>query len=218
MNVLKPLTVAVALSAVTGITSFAMANGATPSPSTSRDATSSLAVKNTKPELSPKDLADLPLTERNLTARERSNLAVVLQAYAVAEGANLDVEAFIDGFASDGVFNDIVGGQTYQGRALGDVLNYMVGLFPDVHRELKSITVNGDDVSIELSIQGTFKGPLPTPAGNVKPTGGKVDVPTADFWRLEDGKIKQFNCYIGYSTMFAQMGVPIDWETAVAGN
>jgi predicted ester cyclase len=150
-----------------------------------------------------------------LTKHERANLAVVLRAYHVAEGDSLDVNAFVNSFAEDGVFNDEVAGQAYQGKALGDVLPYMANLFPDVHRDLKRITVNGDVISIELSIQGTFEGPLQSPAGTVKPTGAKVDVPTADFWYLHNGKVEKFNCYVGYSTMYAQMGVNFDWASAV---
>ena len=52
-------------------------------------------------------------------------------------------------------------------------------------------------------------------AGNLKPNGARVDVPTADFWYLRNGKIAKFNCYVGYSVMFAQMGVQFDWASAV---
>ena len=78
------------------------------------------------------------------------------------------------------------------------------------------MNVLGDVVAVELSIQGTFLGPLETPAGIIQPTGAKIDVPTADFWYLRDGKIETFNCYVGYSVMFAQMGVMPDFASAVA--
>ncbi len=170
----------------------------------------------THPALTPGELAALTLTNRHLTAHEMANLAVVLNAYHDAEGHSLDVEAFINSFSKDGVFNDEVAHKTYQGQALGDVLTGMAVLFPDVHRDLKSITVNGDVVSLELSIQGTFEGPLQTPAGTVKPTGAKIDAPTADFWYLHNGKIDKFDCYVGYTDMYAQMGVNLDWASAVA--
>ena len=57
-------------------------------------------------------------------------------------------------------------------------------------------------------LQGTFLGPLQTPAGVIEPTGAKVDGPCADFWYLRDGKIERFDCYIMFDTMRAQMGVP----------
>ena len=62
--------------------------------------------------------------------------------------------------------------------------------------------------AVELSIQGTFLGPLQTASGTFEPTGAKVDEPCADFWYLRDGKIRMFNCYIMLSAMRAQMGVP----------
>ena len=168
--------------------------------------------------LSPSQLSALPLTNRHLTRHEIANLAVVLHEYYVAEGKSLDADAFVDGFTEDGVFNDEVAGATYTGKALSDVLYRMAGLFPDVHRDLQRITVNGDVVSIELAIQGTFEGPLQTPAGTVKPNGAKVDVPTADFWYLRDGKVEKFNCYVGYTKMFSDMGVDLDWASAVNGS
>jgi hypothetical protein len=90
------------------------------------------------------------------------------------------------------VFNDVVGKESYRGEQLGDVVLRMAKLLPDVHRELHRVTVLGDVVAVELSIQGTFLGPLLTPAGIVQPTGAKIDVPTADLWYLRDGKIETF--------------------------
>ena len=166
--------------------------------------------------LSARQLAALPITNKHLTAQEIENLAVVLNAYQDAQGDSLNVSAFINDFTKTGVFNDMVAGKTYTGQALGDVLTGMAAIFPDVHRDLKSITVNGDVVSLELSIDGTFEGPLHTPAGILKPNGAKVAAPTADFWYLHDGKIQTFDCYVGYSVMYAEMGVNFNWAGAIA--
>ena len=144
------------------------------------------------------------------------NEAIVRHAYHAAEGDVLDVAGFVASFAENGVFNNVVAGESYRGEQLGDVVLDMAKLLPDVHRELHRVTVLGDVVAVELSIQGTFLGPLETPAGIVQPTGAKIDVPTADFWYLRDGKIETFNCYVGYSVMFAQMGVMPDFASAVA--
>jgi ketosteroid isomerase-like protein len=144
------------------------------------------------------------------------NEAIVRRAYHAAEGNVLDVAGFVGSFAEDGVFNDIVGQESYRGEQLGDVVLRMAKLLPDVHRELNRVNVLGDVVTVELSIQGTFLGPLETPAGILQPTGAKIDVPTADFWYVRDGKIETFNCYVGYSVMFAQMGVMPDFASAVA--
>jgi hypothetical protein len=101
------------------------------------------------------------------------------------------------------------------GERLGDVVTYMAGLFPDVHRELLRVNDASHVVAVELLIQGTFLGPLPTPAGPVAPTGVKVSIPTADFFYLRDGKIVMFNCYVSMNIMFAQMGINPDFASAV---
>jgi len=197
---------------VASLAGFALA--ATPAQAASPAAAGSQAPA----ALSARQLAKLPLTNRHLTRHEIANLAVVLDAYYVAQGATLNVNAFIDDFAKDGVFNDEVAGKTYTGKALGDVVTGMADVFPDVHRDLKSITVSGDEISLELTIDGTFEGPLQTPAGTLKPNGAKIDVPTADFWYLHDGKIEKFDCYVGYTDMYAQMGVNLDWAAAIANS
>ncbi|MBX7554774.1 nuclear transport factor 2 family protein [Streptomyces sp. NPDC004232] len=167
------------------------------------------------PDLTPRQLAELPLTNRHLTKHETRNLAVVLRDYYAAEGSHIDVPTFVNSFAKDGVFDDMVSGVAYRGKALGTVLPYMKSLFSNVHRDLKRITVNGDVVSIELSIQGTFDGQLQSPAGVIKGNGHKVDAPTADFWYLHNGKVEKFDCFVGYSKMYSDMGVNFDWASAV---
>jgi hypothetical protein len=113
------------------------------------------------------------------------------------------------------VFNNVVGGETYRGEHLGDLVVFMGNLAPDLHRELHRVHVAGNVVAVELSIQGTATGPFPTPAGVIQPTDARLDIPTADFWYVENGKIKEFNCYVGVSVMLAQLGVQPDFASAV---
>ncbi|HEY3607177.1 MAG TPA: nuclear transport factor 2 family protein [Pseudonocardiaceae bacterium] len=145
--------------------------------------------------------------------------ALVRRAYHCAEGDVLDVQGFIDLFAQDGVFNGIggVSGQeSYRGARMGDLIVWLGKLLPDIHREFHRFNVLGDVVAIELSIQGTFLGPFQTPNGVIQPTGTRLDIPTADFWYLRDGKVRVFDCHIGMTTMFAQMGVLPNFTAAVA--
>ncbi|MFE2069908.1 nuclear transport factor 2 family protein [Streptomyces sp. NPDC059467] len=207
----KSITATAAIAVLGGLSIAAVPSQAASPVHSSAAAHSSTTV----PDLTPRQLAKLPLTDRHLTRHERHNLAIVLRDYYVAEGSHIDVPTFTNSFAKDGVFNDMVAGQAYRGEALGTVLPYMKGLFSDVHRDLKRITVNGDVISIELSIDGTFDGQLQTPAGVIKGNGNKVAAPTADFWYLHDGKVEMFNCFVGYSKMYSDMGVKWDWAGAV---
>ena len=161
------------------------------------------------------------LTNTHLTEREKANLAVVLQAYHDGEGDSLNPQGFRDLFAADGVLNGIGGvdGQdTLKGAQLSGLIVFLSQFLPDIHRELKQITVNGDVVGIELSIQGTFLGPFQTPAGVIQPTGAKIDFPTADFWYLRNGKIETFDCHIAFTTLYAQLGILPDYASAVAAS
>ncbi|MFD6160487.1 ester cyclase [Nocardia sp. NPDC060256] len=140
---------------------------------------------------------------------------VVRKAYHAAEGDVLDTQGFIALFAADGVCNAI-GGESYRGAHLGEMIVGLAEMIPDVHRELHRVNVFGDVAAIELSIQGTFAGPFRSPAGVIQPTGAKLDIPCADFWYLENGKVKEFNCHTSVSVMLAQVGVRTDFAAAVA--
>lgn len=142
--------------------------------------------------------------------------ALVRRAYHFAEGDVLDVAGFIGLFTEDGVFNNVVAQESYRGEHLGDLVVFMGKLLPDIHRELHRVNILGDVVAIELSIRGTFRGPFETPAGVIQPTGAQLDIPTADFWYVRDGKIQEFNCYVGVNIMLAQLGVQPDFTSAVA--
>jgi hypothetical protein len=202
--------------ALAAAASLALAISAAPS----QAATSA---ENTKASacLSVSDLSKLPLTNRHLTGREKCNLAVVLRAYHDGEGNSLDPQGFRDLFATDGVLNGIgneAGQTSLRGTQLSGLITFLAQFLPDIHRQLKQITVSGDVVSIELSIQGTFRGPFQTPAGVVQPTGAKIDFPTADFWYLRNGKIEIFDCHIAFTTLFAQLGILPDYASAVAAS
>ena len=144
------------------------------------------------------------------------NEEIVRAAYRTADGDVLDLVGWRGAFTQDGVFNNIAAGESYSADSLGDVVTYMANLLPDVHRELLRVHESGNLVVVELLIQGTFLGPLATPACPVAPTGAKVSIPTADFFYLRDGKIETFNCYVSMNIMLAQLGVYPDFAAAVA--
>ncbi len=139
---------------------------------------------------------------------------VVRRAYHAAEGNVMDVQGFRALFADDGVLN--AGQESYRGEHLGDLVVSLGKQVPDVHRELHRVHVMGNVVAVELSIRGTFTRPFETPAGVLQPTGATLDIPGADFWYVEDGKIKEFNCNADQSIMLAQLGVHPDFASAVA--
>lgn len=144
-----------------------------------------------------------------------SNEEVVREAYRLAEGDVLDGQGFLALFTEDGTFNDLPNSQTYRGEQIPQALAGLATVFPDIHRELLEFHVFGDVVAVELRIQGTHLGVFPTPIGDIRPTGNRIDVPTADLWYLRDGKIERFNCYNAANVMLAQIGAGPDFKSAI---
>ncbi|MDX5456809.1 nuclear transport factor 2 family protein [Micromonospora tulbaghiae] len=145
----------------------------------------------------------------------RSNEEVVREAYRLAEGSVLDGHGFRALFTEDGTFNDMPNSLTFRGDQIPQALTGFAGIFPDVHRELLEMHVMGDVVAVELRIQGTHLGGFPTPIGEIRPTGNRIDVPTADLWYLREGKIESFNCYNAANVLLAQIGAGPDFKSAI---
>lgn len=145
----------------------------------------------------------------------KSNEEVVREAYRLSEGATLDGSGFRALFTEDGSFNDIPNSMTFRGDEIPHALTGFASVFPDVHRELLEVHALGDIVAVELRIQGTHLGGFPTPVGVIRPTGNRIDVPTADIWRLRDGKIERFDCYNSANVLLTQLGVTPDFASAI---
>lgn len=145
-----------------------------------------------------------------------TNEEVIREAYRTAEGNGLDKEGFAALFTEDGTFNDMPNSVTVGRDDIPTALAGLVHAFPDIHREVLSMhSVNENVVAVELLIQGTHLGAFPTPAGEIPPTGNRINVPTADFWYLRDGKIEAFKCYNSANVWFSQLGAAPDFASAI---
>lgn len=77
--------------------------------------------------------------------------------------------------------------------------------FPDGRHEFTNMVERGDSLAVEMVFTGTHKGPLYGPAGEIQPTGRKVTLKIADFFRLTDGKIVSYHGYSDQAAMAAQV-------------
>ncbi len=147
-----------------------------------------------------------------------SNEQIIRNAYELAE--KVDVEGWVECFTPDGTFTDMSIGVTYRGpdgpTGVGETVAVYAKAFPDMHRELYRFFSVGDVVVVELALQGTHQGPLPTPMGILPPTGKRMDAPCCDVFRLVNGKIQSFDCYPSGTVIFAQLGVLSNIEAAIA--
>jgi ketosteroid isomerase-like protein len=98
-------------------------------------------------------------------------------------------------------------GVKYRGEELSRPMDIYGTAFPDMHRELYDLYVTGDVVVVELSLNGTHRGPLVLPAGTIPATGNEMHAPCCDVFHLKDGKITSFHCYTAATIIFAQLGV-----------
>jgi len=133
------------------------------------------------------------------------NEQVIRALYQAAEVQ--DSKKFASLFTDDGVFNDVSAGVKYRGKELGRVVDIYAAAFPDMHRELYDLYEIGEVIVVELSLNGTHKGPLALPAGIIPATGKEMHAPCCDVFRLKDGKVQSFNCYTAATIMMAQLGV-----------
>jgi ketosteroid isomerase-like protein len=142
-------------------------------------------------------------------------VAAVRNAYQVAE--RKDLEGWIALFAPNGEFTDNSVGVTYRGRDLAEPVRNYGTAFSNMHRELFRIYSDGNVVVVQLALQGTHDGPLELPFGELPATGKQMDAPCADIFELDkNGKIIRFDCYPEGSVIFAQLGVLINLEAALA--
>ncbi|MDN4984299.1 nuclear transport factor 2 family protein [Bradyrhizobium sp. WYCCWR 13022] len=143
------------------------------------------------------------------------NERIIRKLYDVAEAQ--DSRAFTELFTPDGYFWDVSAGQRYFGADIGKTVDIYAKAFPDMHRALEVIYVTGDVVIVELSLNGTHKGPLALPAGTIPATGKEIHAPCCDVFHLENGKVKSFHCYTAATILMGQLGVMGNLQAALAG-
>nr|WP_285547119.1 ester cyclase [Dyadobacter frigoris] len=62
-------------------------------------------------------------------------------------------------------------------------------------------------VVVELSLNGTHKGPLQLPSGTIPATEKTMQTPCCDVFKIENGKIKSFHYYTATTIFLKQLGV-----------
>jgi ketosteroid isomerase-like protein len=133
------------------------------------------------------------------------NESIIRELYRRAEVQ--DAAAFVEMFTRDGYFNDISAGQKYVGQDVGKTVDVYATAFPDMHRALEQVEAMGDVVVVQLTLNGTHRGPLALPAGTIAPTQQTIHTPCCDVFRLKDGKVASFDCYTAATILFAQLGI-----------
>ncbi|HEU5171833.1 MAG TPA: ester cyclase [Gemmatimonadales bacterium] len=80
--------------------------------------------------------------------------------------------------------------------------------FPDSKAVFHNTLVSGDSVVLEVTWQGTHKGPLQTPSGPVAPTGRRIEIPACIVIELTGTKARLQRHYFDMATLMQQLGIP----------
>jgi steroid delta-isomerase-like uncharacterized protein len=81
------------------------------------------------------------------------------------------------------------------------------GAFPDWKETVENVIASGDLVATKVLITGTMTGTLQGPEGTLTPTGKRLEVPCAVFFRIANGKIMEIWGYYDSVPFLKALGV-----------
>ena len=118
-----------------------------------------------------------------------------------------DIDGFAEVLADDVVFH-APGGMSGQGKpACAAFYASWLAAFPDGYVEVHNIHII-DDVAIEEgTFSGTHSGILPTPAGDIPPTGRRISLEYIQVLRFRHGRHVSFNLMFDRLEMLEQLGL-----------
>jgi steroid delta-isomerase-like uncharacterized protein len=78
--------------------------------------------------------------------------------------------------------------------------------YPDAEGTVDDVFACGDRVVVQVTWQGTHRGPLTLPEGEIAATNKRVTIPACQVMRCADGKITELRQYFDMLGMLEQMG------------
>jgi steroid delta-isomerase-like uncharacterized protein len=75
--------------------------------------------------------------------------------------------------------------------------------FPDIHFTIDDMVAEGDKVAVRYTMTATHKGELM----GIPPTGKKISIQSAFFYRFKDGKEVEALTYSDNLSLFQQLGI-----------
>ena len=125
-----------------------------------------------------------------------------------------DASAVLATFAPDDTYSDPAGGERLSAGALAQYVNALWAAFPDLAFEIVSSGRIADDViAAQWIMRGTNRGPF----RGLPPTGRAVEVPGADFIRVDGDAIRHVQGYFDSRAVPEQLGLQVIVQPATAG-
>jgi predicted ester cyclase len=111
--------------------------------------------------------------------------------------------------APDAKWVNIITGETFRGPdGFEQNLHVWARAFPDARLEITNIVADEDSAVVEFTGTGTNIGPLPTPIGEIPPTGRRAEQQFCDVYDISNGKVTQVRTYFDVSSLMAYVNVP----------
>ena len=100
-------------------------------------------------------------------------------------------------------------GQTFRGREeFVQFMQVFHSAFPDIALRHTNEVVDGDQVAVEFTWNGTNTGPIMTPGGPIEPTGKRVEgAHVMEMFRLRGGKVTRIGNYQDIAAWMRQLGL-----------
>ena len=119
--------------------------------------------------------------------------------------ADRDWDAADDTFANDCKFVMPFGSLTKsEHRTMGEAFG---AALPDAHMVIDHAVDGGDEVFVEGRFVGTHSGDMVSPQGTIPPSGNKIELRFADYFKVSGGQIVAHRTYWDQVQMMSQLGV-----------
>jgi steroid delta-isomerase-like uncharacterized protein len=140
------------------------------------------------------------------TQTAQSNVEIARLGYDAWNSRDFDRGASL--FADDAEILNIPLGTAFRGK--DGYLQFVRGwaaAFSDGKIDIDNIVVGDTAFAVEFTARGTHDGALKTPAGDLPPTGKKVELRFCDVGTIHNGKIISIRSYFDSATLMRQLGL-----------
>lgn len=139
----------------------------------------------------------------------QDNESRIRQLYEAVNGK--DLQTIADFGAPSSEWLDVPFNFTSTGvSAIIDPWKSWFEIFPDATCEVKSLVAFDDHVVAQGIGRGTHLGVFNSPAGEIQPTGRRMEVRFCDVYRLEAGKIIRADSYFDFYGLLRQLTGELD--------
>jgi steroid delta-isomerase-like uncharacterized protein len=136
----------------------------------------------------------------------QDNAMLARAAYGAFNERDFDRAAAL--VAEDLELINVATGETFRGpEGFRQYMQGWASAFSDASTEITNLSAGDDFAVVEFVGQGTHDGPLKGPAGEIPPTGRRVEIRFCEVHEIWDGKIVRSRTYFDLATMMGQLGL-----------